>query len=149
MMQRTGRTFLILALACMVLACSSDKKPPLKGERIPVLQVQETLSADNDASDATITLPEPYTNTAWPQAGGNATHMPQHLALGATLKKAWSTGIGDGSKKRRKLITVPVAAFDHIFTGDTEGNVSAFDIRNGKRLWETKILQDDDKLATI
>lgn len=146
---RNSHVLLAVLLAFGLMACSSDKKPPLKGERISVLQAQDTLAADATAADEALELAEARANTAWPQAGGNSIHAPQHLALGAKLSKVWSTGIGDGSENRRKLITAPIIAFNSAFTANTEGGVSAFDIRNGKRLWTTNALADDEDPATV
>jgi outer membrane protein assembly factor BamB len=125
-------------------ACSSDKKPPLKGERISVLQMQNSLEIDKSASETAITLPDAKETTAWPQAGGNATHMPEHIALGAHLKKAWSTDIGTGSKDDRKLVTAPIIANNHAFAADTEGNISAYQLSDGKKIWRIRILPKHD-----
>lgn len=130
-------------------ACSSDKKPPLPGERLSVLQVQDKLQADKDIAAEALNLPEAVDNTAWPQAGGNATHMPQHLALGQKLKKLWSADVGEGSEDDRKLITAPVVAANRVFAADTNGNVSAFDLKKGKRLWEVNVLPDEDDSVTV
>lgn len=138
-------------LGLMLAACSSDKKPPLKGERISVLQMQNTLAADQSTEDKPIILPEQRANTAWPQAGGNASHMIGNLAFGKAtqLKKLWSSSIGDGSDKRSKLITQPVAAFGRVFAANINGEVSAYSLKDGKRLWETEVMPEDSDSATV
>ncbi len=133
------RNCVILVAVLALAACSSDKKPPLKGERISVLQLQNTLEVDKDAQDKSLDIPEAKDNTAWPQQGGNATHTPEHVTLGASLKKIWSADIGKGSTDDRKLITPPIAADGRVFTSDTKGNIKAFDLNSGKKLWDEHI----------
>lgn len=137
-------------LALAVVACSGDKKVPLKGERISVLQMKDSLAVDDAVGSREIALATARNNTAWPQAGGNAAHAPVNLSLASKdLKRVWQTSIGEGSEKRRKLITAPIAAYDRVFAADTEGFVSAFSLNDGKKLWRVNVLADDDDLATV
>lgn len=144
----------LLAILCVAAfglnACSSDKKAPLKGERIAVLEFQEDDAVEKDNSAEPLELAQTKENTAWPQLGGNAAHMPQSLSFSKTpLKKIWDTDIGQGSEKDRKLVTVPVSAKNMVFTADTEGRVAAYSLDTGKRAWKTNVLPDDDTSATV
>jgi outer membrane protein assembly factor BamB len=130
-----------------LVACSSDKRPPLKGDRISVLQLQNNMDVDKKAQAITIQLADIKENTAWPQMGGNASHTPQHLGLGSKLSRIWSTNIGTGSGKRNKLITPPIVAMGRVYASDSEGVVTALDLTSGKRIWETDLLENDD--ATV
>lgn len=139
-----------VVLACGLCACAADKKAPLKGERVPVLEFQAESKIDSAARQMTMTLAPEKENTAWPQAGGNAAHLPQNLALNAgPLKKIWQVDIGEGSEKDRKLITVPLAVQDRIFAADTEGRVSAYSLEKGKKIWQVSVLPSDDRSATV
>lgn len=119
---------------------TEHKDPPLKGERISVLQLQRDLVANPELKDQPLKLPDAWTNQLWPQAGGYPNHAPGQLALGQHLKRIWKTSIGEGADRRTPLTTTPVVAEGLVFTLDTDGNVSAFDINTGKRRWEKSIL---------
>jgi outer membrane protein assembly factor BamB len=141
----------IVLVACFGLqACSADKKKPLPGARIEVMQFEGSTQIDKEAQNTVVTLAEEKANTAWPQTGGNAAHLPQNLSLNySALKKIWSTSIGTGSKDDRKLITQPVAAEGRIFASDTEGRLGAYDVTSGKQLWTKKILAKHENATTV
>lgn len=54
-----------------------------------------------------------------------------------TAKKLWSVGTGSG-KGRKYLRLSPAIDKKHIFAGDADGNVSAFELESGKRVWKSK-----------
>lgn len=135
----------ILCIAIIMAGCSSDERPPLKGERISVLQHQNNLNETNTNQSAQeIILTEAKSNTAWPQMLGNASHTPQHLAFGSGFKQVWKSSIGDGSSRRSKLITPPIVAFNRVFTSDTQGFVSALDLKTGKEIWQTTVVKEEE-----
>lgn len=149
---QNNKVVLVVLLCGVALggaACSSDKKPPLKGDRISVLQMQNLLTVDQAAQAIPVAFPAPVANMAWPQAGGNAIHAPYRVALGSKLNRAWSTSIGDGSKKDRKLITAPIVADGRVYTSDTDGEVVAIDANKGGKLWKVNVLPKDDDSATV
>ena len=53
------------------------------------------------------------------------------------IRKAWSAGIGDGSKQLR-LALVPASDGTNVFAAAHDGKVAAFEAVKGKRLWTTK-----------
>lgn len=147
---QNNRLLFCALVALALIGCSDDKKVPLKGERISVLQMKDSLAVDEAAAEKPVELAAARANTAWPQAGGNAAHAPIHIELnGKDIKRVWQASIGEGSEKRRKLITAPIVAYDRVFTADTEGFVSAFSLKDGKKLWRVNVLADDDDLATV
>jgi len=107
----------------------------LSGDRVSVLSFQEELAVDPSISDVEITLPRPYTNQNWDQAGGTYTHAMHHLEIGSNLRQAWRTGIGDGSGKDNRLVTPPIVAGSVVYTLDSQATVSAFSTDRGRRLW--------------
>ena len=109
--------------------------PPLKGERISVLQLQKDLTPDLALQQIPIVLPEAWTDKYWPQAGGYPNHVMGHLTLGPDLKKAWSVSIGAGGDRRDPLISQPIVAEGAVFTIDTEGKMAAFNLADGKKKW--------------
>ncbi len=136
---------LALISATTLSSCSwfkdDDKKQPLPGERISILQMQTTLEPkDAELSGEGFIAPAPWANEFWPQAGGYPNHAMQNPALDdRDLKKIWSVDIGDGASDEIPLTAQPVVYNGVIFTLDTDSQVSAFDTKTGKRLWETSI----------
>lgn len=140
-----------LILSCTVAAlalsgCDSwhgkdGEKGPLPGERISVLELQRNLEPDSAQLDAQgFIAPQAWRNDFWPQNGGYPNHAMQHLALSdQVLKKIWSADIGEGTQKSLPLVTHPIVVDGKIFTIDTDDSLSAFDIANGKKIWDRNI----------
>lgn len=124
----------------------SEDEAPLEGERISVLELEETLEPDDAMLEAQgLIAPAPWKNAFWPQAGGYPNHSMQNLELNeGELKKIWSTDIGDGSTDELPLTAQPVLVDGEIFTLDTDSNLSAFNIENGKRLWRIDVSDKDE-----
>ena len=120
--------------------------PPLEGERISVLELQQSLEPDDPVLEAQgLIAPDEWMNEFWPQAGGYPNHSMQNLALNpGELKKIWSADIGDGESDELPLITQPVIVDGRAFTLDTESRLSAFNIENGKQLWRVKVNPKDE-----
>jgi outer membrane protein assembly factor BamB len=139
-------------LACVLLASCGDEDSwfgsnapkPLPGTRVDIIPEETGLTADPQATK--VALPPPEVVPIWPQSGGFAPHAMYHLALGNDLHKAWSADVGDGSDKRRAFFTQPIVAAGHVFAMDAESNVSAFDLKNGDRLWHVDLdVKDADE----
>lgn len=126
---------------CSWLGLDDDKKVPLAGERVSVLELQKTLEPTDAALKAEgFIAPAAWKNDFWTQPGGYANHSLQSLALNeGKLKKIWSSDIGSGSTDALPLTTQPVVFEGMIYTVDTDSNVSAFDIQKGKRVWQNNI----------
>lgn len=138
---------LALALTVSLSGCETtekifgtDKEPPLPGERLSILQLQKDLVPNPSLEAEDIALPEIWQNKFWPQAGGYPNHAMTHVALAPQIKKAWEVSIGDGGDKRTPLTAIPVVAEDRVYTLDTGGNLSAYDLQNGKRLWRESMV---------
>ncbi|MDY0008326.1 MAG: PQQ-binding-like beta-propeller repeat protein [Bdellovibrionales bacterium] len=139
--------FSALFLALLLSGCESaekifgsDKEPPLPGERVSVLQLQKDLVPNPALEAEDIALPEIWENKFWPQPGGYPNHAMTHVALSADMKRVWTADIGAGGDKRTPLTAVPVIADDRVFTLDTAGHLSAFQLENGKRLWRQSVV---------
>ncbi len=137
----------VLACALLLSGCEnaekifgSDKDPPLPGERLSILQLQKDLVPNPALEAEDIALPEIWENKFWPQVGGYPNHAMTHVALSPTFKKVWSESIGAGGDKRTPLTAIPVVAEDRVYTLDTEGNLSAFALENGKRQWRQSVV---------
>ncbi|PCI97943.1 MAG: hypothetical protein COB14_08440 [Alphaproteobacteria bacterium] len=146
--------FSIMALS----SCSSvsgmfekDEAPKLEGERISVLELQKTLKPDIALGDElNIMTPPSWINTSWPQAGGYPNHSMQNPSLSNTqLERVWTADIGSGSSNDLPLTAQPVVANNIIYTLDTDSRLSAFNVQNGKTLWETDVEKADEDESVI
>lgn len=144
---RSGIVAASVAVMFLLSGCNAakdwfqeDSKPPLPGERISVLQLQKELSPNPALQGQPMQLPEAWTNQFWPQAGGYPNHAMGHLSLPAAVEKAWSVSVGAGGNRRAPLTAAPVVAEGSVFTLDTKGVVSSFDLASGKRKWEQSVV---------
>ncbi len=135
---------LLLALAGCSLFDGKEKTERLTGERLSVLQIEQTVKPDPQVADLTVTLPRPQVNPAWPQPGGYANHAMHHLTVSDDPKEIWESSVGAGSGSSRRLLVQPVVADGKIFTMDAEAEVRAFKTKNGKRIWRFDPLPDDE-----
>ncbi|MBN8897190.1 MAG: PQQ-like beta-propeller repeat protein, partial [Rhodospirillales bacterium] len=118
-----------------------SSKKPLPGHREPVIPNRRGLSVDEGVPK--VVLPPPVRNAAWPQAGGNPSHLMGHLAAGEQLAQAWTADIGAGGGYRRKILAQPVVVDGVVYTMDSAAVVSAFSLSNGSRLWRFDTKPED------
>ncbi len=130
---------------------SSDETPPLEGERISVLALQKALEVETPLSqEQGLTIPNSWRNEFWPQVGGYPNHSMQHLSLPASpLSLAWKADIGKGSSKHLPLTAQPIIVGGRIFTLDTDTTLTAFDSQNGKKIWETDVINPNEEDPVI
>lgn len=139
------------ALVFVLTACeslnpfSSGDDPPLPGERLSVLKIDQSLRPDPRIADLVVRLPRPQVNAEWPQPGGFPDHAMQHLGLGESLSRVWQADVGAGSSSARRILAQPVVADGKVFTMDAKAQVSAFDAENGSRLWSRGVLPEDEE----
>ena len=154
-MSRIGRRGALLAGAAFLTGCSEgtwlgeNQAPPLPGERKAVLLIEDQLSADPRLAQLNVVLPPAVRNTDWPQTGGLATHVMQHLDAAGVLDVAWRTGIGAGAGGRTRLLAGPVVAGGRVFAVDTDGMVTAVDAAGGEQAWQfyPDDVEEVDRLA--
>ncbi len=141
----------LLCLVVTLAACSSTKKKDdeFERERIPVLLYEQQIEADPSLADIRVTLPEPYANSNWSQAGGAPAKAMHHLALEDGLKVRWRRSIGSGDDIRSRLIAPPVVADNRVFAIDTRGRITALALKTGERLWSVplKVRKESKALA--
>ena len=116
----------------------AEKEERLPGERIAVITDPGEFNADQ-VSATPVSLPPAKANASWAQPGGVPSNNLGHLALGGSLKKAWSVDAGTGSSSRGRLSAVPLVSQGKVFTLDAAGNVSAFSSASGSRLWKVSV----------
>jgi len=118
-------------------ACSQDKKLP-QGTRVSVLEDYDVENAAS-AQKHILSLPQAMTNISWAQTSTNPQHIVGNIKADASLKELWSENFGSGINKRDIILAAPVISDDRIFVMDSKGLVSAFALKNGKRLWENNL----------
>jgi outer membrane protein assembly factor BamB len=123
-----------------------DKRTPVVGQRVPILVSENDIVPDRALQAVDVLLPEAVANDSWSQPGGNAAKSMGHLALGASLTKAWSVQIAGGSKRER-LAASPVVAENRLFVIDVEGTVSAFAADSGSKLWAVSTVKDKENAS--
>lgn len=144
-----------LALAVLLGGCGSfdwlgeAEAPPLPGERISVLQLDQALEPDPQIADLAVRLPPPWRNADWSQSGGLANNAMHHLELPYELKRAWRASAGDGSSRLTRLLSSPVVVGERIFTLDAEATLSAFDTNNGTRLWHVDLTPENEDSGAL
>ena len=144
-MNRRDFAALLLSLGAAGCDLFKDKKQPLPGERISVLGVGGGVEPDPKLASTQVSLPAPVANRDWPVAGGNPAHAMNHLALPEQLRRAWDTGIGEGSSRYTKVVSGPIVAGGRVFAMDGGVQVSALDAATGKRYWRVDLKPENER----
>ncbi len=118
---------------------SGGKKSKLRGERISVMSIDETLRIDDSLKTVDVVLPAPYRNTEWPEPGGYASNAMYHLEAPGPLRQAWSQDAGKASDKSSRLTAPPIVADGRIYVLDSASHVFAFDAQSGNPLWDASV----------
>jgi outer membrane protein assembly factor BamB len=134
----------LLALSGCGIFKGGGKKTPVLGDRVPILMSESEVTTDKTLADVQVLLPAPEVNDNWAQPGGSASKSMGHLALGATLSRAWSASI-DGGSNRQRLAAAPVIAGGRLYAMDVDATVHAFAADTGARVWSTTIAKSDKK----
>ncbi len=143
-LKKTGVIF------CVILLCScslfDDSKDLPIGKRISILDTQsQHMNTENkEISD----LPQMVATKAWLQSGGTSNHVMGNISGNDSMKKAWESSFGKGSGRRNLLLAQPIISGDYVYTQDSEGTVSAFNIADGKQAWKNEILPDNKHIAS-
>lgn len=136
-------------VCCMGVLCScslfSDKKDLPTGKRIAI--IDSKYSYDNISNKSISNIPSINTISSWTQSGANSYHVIGNLSGNDDMKKIWSANFGEGSDKRNLLLSQPLIIDSIVYTQDVKGTVSAFDIKNGQKIWKKKIKPDNKNLA--
>jgi outer membrane protein assembly factor BamB len=150
MIARPFRIAAALAAVTLVCGCSmidevgslfdtSVRKSALKGERISVMSLDQSLQPDPTLKDTPVVLPAPYRNDAWAEPGGFATNAPYHLEASGPLRQLWIQEAGKGSDNDSRLTAPPVVAGGLVFVLDAQARVYAFDSKTGAPRWHVEL----------
>ena len=149
--RRVAFAFLLPAVlsACGGALFGGSESDPLPGERISILSLRQVSQPDPRIADLQVRLPRPRINADWPQAGGQPTHVMQHLSLSDDPQRIWSADIGSGSGRLVRLLAPPVVGDSAVYTLDAKGRVSALTTDRGQRIWQINITPDSEEEGAL
>ena len=141
------RLVILVALCGLLSACEDSwfgETPPkaLPGKRISILTGTKALEAEA-GTQGDVVLPAPEKLTDWPQPGGYPPHDMQNLSLAAHPVRVWTAFVGEGSDPRRAFISQPVVADGKVFAMDSLASATAFDFKDGDRLWRVDLTPEN------
>jgi outer membrane protein assembly factor BamB len=111
---------------------TDDAKPPIHGNREPILSPARGLQVDA----ALAVEPPPVTNNAaWAQPDLGPSHVGGNFAGGLT--RAWRADIGKGGDYRARFTAQPLIVGSRVYTMDTDGRIRSWDLTNGASVWDT------------
>lgn len=129
---------------------SKSKEPRLKGKRIPVMIQGSSIKVGKPVSNTQIAVAPPVANSAWPLAGGTATHALYHVALGSAPRRVFKVSAGHGSNDDRRLLAQPVVDSEgRIFVLDADARIYVFDADTGRRLWARDLRPPEERGGTL
>lgn len=144
---KLGRALTVSLVFSAALAACSQKEPPLQGERLdlraPLLPQGEQAEGNAPRIDK-LSLSAPVVNAEWTHRNGSAQHLIRQPALGRTLTKVWSTGIGAGNSRKNAITSSPVVGGGRIYTMDSNANVRAFST-SGAAQWSRDMTPPNEK----
>ena len=140
---------LLLTAGCGDGFFGEAEDPPLPGERLPVIGLDDTLVPDPRIARLPVELPPPAANANWPQAGGLPSHAMHHLAAPGTLDLRWSADIGRGSGSDGQLLAQPVVAKGRVYTLDVDAEIRVFDLDDGSLLWHRELGDETREDGTL
>ncbi len=145
-MRRLGWTAATaVVLAALLASCGGkEKKVILEGERKSIVELNDVVTPDEALKSVPVTLPQPFANPEWPQAGGYANHAMHHLALSAAPRIVWRANV-EGSTRNRNLVAQPVVAQGLVFAMGSGWEVSAFNADSGNLVWRQRLKAPKDK----
>lgn len=147
--RRFPHALALILVAAVLGGCSSwlgeAEAPPLPGERVSVLSLDNRQQPDASIQSLAVLLPRPVANPDWAQSGGNPAHAMQHLALADAPRPIWRVSIGEGSGGGRLLLASPVIAGGRAYVMDAEYQTSALDAATGQRIWRVGLNNSGEK----
>ena len=119
-----------------------EKKPKskLKGERIPVLGLNDKLLPADALKDIGFQLPPAVSLADWPQPGGTADHAVENVQAAPSLTVAWRQRFGRAPGVLGHVTASPVVADGRIYVMDGGATVSALDFQTGREIWKSSFV---------
>jgi len=138
-------TAVVLAIAAIGLggcihwknpfASNTHSKYTGKGERIPVMTLDDSLKPADALKGVGFYLPDPAPMADWPLPGGTPEQSVENTTSAADFTVAWRAKYGAGSARSTHITAPPIAAGGHIFVMDGAAKVTAYDAASGRQVW--------------
>jgi outer membrane protein assembly factor BamB len=138
-------TAVVLAIAAIGLGGCIHWKNPFasnphakytgKGERIPVMTLDDSLKPADALKGVGFYLPDPAPMADWPLPGGTPEQSVENTTSGQNFTVAWRAKFGAGSLRSTHVTAPPVAAGGRIFVMDGGAKVTAYDAATGREVW--------------
>ena len=129
----------VAALSLTALAACEEPEVILPGEREDIRPASEYGITVETRGSKPISLPAQKVNANWSQSAGTPAYRTTNAALRATPQRIWSTSIGDGDSRKRRITAEPVVAGGLIYTLDSGATVSAV-TPQGQVAWNTNLI---------
>jgi outer membrane protein assembly factor BamB len=124
----------------------AEKEKRLPGDRRDAIQTTDAIIIDDTAATTPVSLPPPVANSDWSQPGGNAANAPGNVAVGSG-QPTWSVQ-AVRVDRRGRLSGRPIVYRGLVMVMDENGNVSAFSLQNGARVWSAAVRPEDEDSPT-
>lgn len=134
-----ARTVGALLVVLAALAACSNKNAPLPGERIPIRP--DEAPAASPSRGAPVAMPAPVMNADWTHRNGSAPGRLVNPAFRTQPQLIWSTDLGLGDAKRRRLLISPIVAGGVIYAMDAGTDLSAV-TRDGQVAWRRSLVPE-------
>ena len=116
-------------------ASNSHSKYTGKGERIPVMTLDDSLRPADALKGIGFYLPDPAPMADWPLPGGTPEQSVENTAAGQNFTIAWRAKFGAASARSTHVTAPPVAAGGRIYVMDGGAKVTAYDAVSGREVW--------------
>ncbi|WP_170329259.1 outer membrane protein assembly factor BamB family protein [Ruegeria arenilitoris] len=132
----------VAALSLTALAACEEPEVILPGPREDIRPTANNEAIETRGSKP-ISVPAQKANANWSQSAGTPAYRTNNAALRATPQRIWSTSIGDGDSRKRRITAEPVVAGGLIYTLDAGATVSAV-TPQGQVAWSTNLIPPSD-----
>ncbi len=106
-----------------------------KGERIPVLALNDKLQPAAALKGVDFVLPAAEPRTDWPLPGGTPEQSVAPVPAAQSFVIAWRKKVGVGGTRANHVTAEPIVADGKLFTLDGQALVTALDPATGRELW--------------
>ena len=138
------RFFQTMFVLYIVTGCRSEVEAVIEGERLSVLEFEQSLEVDPSLPLEPRPLPDPIVNPSWPEVGGSATTLTGHLSLSPTPQQIWQASAPTGSDSTQRVISTPISVEETLFVFDAGTNLVAFNRQTGQYLWELNLQPENE-----
>ena len=116
-------------------ASNSHSKYTGKGERIPVMALDDLLRPADALKGVGFYLPDPAPIADWPLPGGTPEQSVENAAAGHELHGRLAGQVRRPSARSTHVTAPPVAAGGRIYVMDGGAKVTAYDATSGREVW--------------